>query len=783
MTIRLLLSIFLASAFSASAANVRTYFVNPDGDTADTNIYFITAIGSNVLSGGGVITRGVPLRVTPRSDGVATNSLSIGHYAISNRFLGQGLVMRVPLDTGSTVYDYTNLLISGYNTFVTIEHGTNDVVTSNEITNALGYVPAQGIETTNNLAGKAGTNETRAIIFTNSANTFGGDGAALTGIPQAGVSGLPAALGAKANTNTPVLYYPTIYGINTNLPYSSNLNIFRTFVPLTNHYAGRLAYNEWWTYGSQTDNGEGIYSRGWNHSPTGHIDTNFHSFLENVELNWDPSAPSADRQIEYYLEFTPRSNGSPARVFGLTLETNFMDARFNADYFGVADPYSNIPSFSVDPARDNDSAVMILKGIFKVRTNAASGGQVVLEGGQLQHTVPSGFTASFVVSGVDWDNGQGVRPDFFLHSTGTSKAWTTTGFTNINFTRAALALSNGTPSRVMMFAAGSLVTNVGHADILKGDGSAAVSGTDYTTLAQLQDSTNTSRITFDAEWDSIGEIETAIGAANILLETEIDASSELAALMDDETGSGGLVFSNAPSIRNPSIAGTLYADALEATNGSAMTLTAGGVTMTIGSGAVSVGTPYYFSQVVNPYNATTWNGSTRLATEDDVRDKIESMSVSSGYHGWETNTAAANSYKSTNNISTDGNYGIGGNLNITGSLVGNGGGLTNLQNTAVQYPTNVAASATTPAFSLTGGVVYQDLSTNATFQFLAPSGISTTNYQTCVKLVTNSLGTLIAMIAPANCHTQGTWNATSVTAVTFFNNAGRWTNAIATPLW
>lgn len=43
--------------------------------------------------------------------------------------------------------------------------------------------------------------------------------------------------------------------------------------------------------------------------------------------------------------------------------------------------------------------------------------------------------------------------------------------------------------------------------------------------------------------DTIAEIETAIGGAtNILTETEIDASSELAALMDDETGTGALVF-------------------------------------------------------------------------------------------------------------------------------------------------------------------------------------------------------------------------------------------------
>jgi len=49
------------------------------------------------------------------------------------------------------------------------------------------------------------------------------------------------------------------------------------------------------------------------------------------------------------------------------------------------------------------------------------------------------------------------------------------------------------------------------------------------------------------QFDTIGEVETIWGSVNILLETEIDASSELAALMDDETGTGYLVFSNSPT--------------------------------------------------------------------------------------------------------------------------------------------------------------------------------------------------------------------------------------------
>lgn len=52
--------------------------------------------------------------------------------------------------------------------------------------------------------------------------------------------------------------------------------------------------------------------------------------------------------------------------------------------------------------------------------------------------------------------------------------------------------------------------------------------------------------------DTLGEIETIIGSQNILLETEIDACSELVALLDDETGTcGGAVFSTSPTLTSP----------------------------------------------------------------------------------------------------------------------------------------------------------------------------------------------------------------------------------------
>lgn len=64
-------------------------------------------------------------------------------------------------------------------------------------------------------------------------------------------------------------------------------------------------------------------------------------------------------------------------------------------------------------------------------------------------------------------------------------------------------------------------------------------------------------ITRDTEWDTIGEIETAT-SVNILLNTEIDTSAELKAILGDETGSGGAaVFATGPTLAGPIWTGLL----------------------------------------------------------------------------------------------------------------------------------------------------------------------------------------------------------------------------------
>lgn len=73
--------------------------------------------------------------------------------------------------------------------------------------------------------------------------------------------------------------------------------------------------------------------------------------------------------------------------------------------------------------------------------------------------------------------------------------------------------------------------------------------------------------------DATGNIALDTGGAtsgNVLLETEIDASTELIALMDDETGTGALVFANTPTLVTP-VLGAATATSVAIGGGTAVT--------------------------------------------------------------------------------------------------------------------------------------------------------------------------------------------------------------------
>lgn len=83
-----------------------------------------------------------------------------------------------------------------------LTYNQKGLVTSGTILSA-GDIPAiaesgvTGLVT--DLSQKVGTNETRPVIITNSANSFGGSGASLTGIPESAVTGLVSDLAAKGS--------------------------------------------------------------------------------------------------------------------------------------------------------------------------------------------------------------------------------------------------------------------------------------------------------------------------------------------------------------------------------------------------------------------------------------------------------------------------------------------------------------------------------------------------------------------------------------------------------
>jgi hypothetical protein len=131
-----------------------------------------------------------------------------------------------------------------------------------------------------------------------------------------------------------------------------------------------------------------------------------------------------------------------------------------------------------------------------------------------------------------------------------------------------------------------------------------------------------------------------------------------------------------------------------------------------------------------------------------------------------TNIAAYQAYIATNNYASI----------VTNIVTSIGDSLTN------------SAASLSPNFALdaNGKTRYAWLTTNASFVFLAPSGVDTTKTlaQTTVIGVTNSSGSTINVTFPASMSAQGTANVTNggVSMFTFFNYGGYLTNVIALPL-
>lgn len=101
-------------------------------------------------------------------------------------------------------------------------------------------------------------------------------------------------------------------------------------------------------------------------------------------------------------------------------------------------------------------------------------------------------------------------------------------------------------------------------------------------------------------------------------------------------------------------------------------------------------------------------------------------------------------------------------LNVTSSLTGNGAGITNINSSYVNYPTNSGAAVSPNML-----VAYALLSTNAAFAMLPPSNVDIyqTNVQTSVTLVTNSTAAAVPITVPSPIKPSGVAYVTNVTAV------------------
>ena len=182
--------------------------------------------------------------------------------------------------------------------------------------------------------------------------------------------------------------------------------------------------------------------------------------------------------------------------------------------------------------------------------------------------------------------------------------------------------------------------------------------------------------------DTLAELETITGVTNILVENDIDASTELAAIMDDETGSGALVFGTSPTLSGATLNGnTTLANATSTTL--ALTNVLSTILKTNGSGSVIpavAGVDYqaagtYLTALGNGYSSTTGTTVT-----------------------FSTSTTAFNGLTTGLTVSAS-----NGALTLTPSLTGtlNNAGLTNSTVSFGGVSLALGGTDATPAFNLT----------------------------------------------------------------------------------
>lgn len=198
------------------------------------------------------------------------------------------------------------------------------------------------------------------------------------------------------------------------------------------------------------------------------------------------------------------------------------------------------------------------------------------------------------------------------------------------------------------------------------------SATAFFSAGEIEDARIAATLTRDTEWDTEGEVQTAWGGVNVLLETEIDASSELKALMDDETGAGPLVFAHGASLGSVDVQTNLIAADIILTN-NVKYLTS---ELTVQSAVTNYTADFVFAwrsklltnnlHISAVANVPTDGGKTWMATLRNFSGATQVVSLDPSIPRVGTNhVAVANGNKAIINLVTDGS----GGSNIT-NLIG-----------------------------------------------------------------------------------------------------------------
>lgn len=240
-------------------------------------------------------------------------------------------------------------------------------------------------------------------------------------------------------------------------------------------------------------------------------------------------------------------------ILGIDLDNSTRGLVGGSASFSLTNGYT-IPSTTRAVAWDNKGTGSVTSVDMSVPTGLTIANNPITTSGTLALSLTAGYTIPSTTRMVNhdtafgWGNHSGLY-DILGQATSTLGTHTTTyNHTNYNTAyswgnHAGLydPLGQATSSINLLTAGDGLTRTLNDFDC--DTASASVFGClSITDWATFMGKVATSSI------DSLGEIETLTSVANILIENDIDASSELAALMDDETGAGNLVFSDSPTL-------------------------------------------------------------------------------------------------------------------------------------------------------------------------------------------------------------------------------------------